>query len=387
MNAVLFLALKDVFKDKKTFLLISIAVGAGVAIMVPTQGLFEGIISNLYETTIDVATGHITIHPEEDKKFLENIDSVEGKLKLLPQIKGVSARLTDQAILTKKENIRPSPLIGLTPSDERGTSKISERVVNGKFLSDTDRKEVVLGSVLADELKVDTGESVTVTFSNGLKKDYHVKGVLKTGIGSLDRMAYLNKKELEENLDAKNKASEIIVRLEDIQLTEKYKVLIMQQGINGKVKTWEEEAVYVQRLKSNWVFFSNMLIILSLVAASVSVGVLMYTNVEHKIREIGILKAIGARNSFVLKVILTESLIFGITGIILGNLIGLAVTKYWEVHPIALSTAEFNFIKAYFSFYLALTPSIIILLATLLAGVYPAWRASRINIIKAIWHG
>ena len=231
MNAILFLALKDVFKDRKTFLLISIAVGAGVAIMIPMQGLFDGVINNLYETTIDVATGHITIHPEEDKKFLENIDSVERKLKLLPQIKGVSARLTDQAILTKKEKIMPSSLIGLTPSDERGTSKISERVVNGKFLSDTDRKEVVLGSVLADELKVDTGESVTITFSNGLKKDYHVKGILKTGMGSLDSGAYLNKNELEENLDAKNKASEIIVRLEDIQLAEKYKVLIIASTV------------------------------------------------------------------------------------------------------------------------------------------------------------
>ncbi|NJD54689.1 MAG: FtsX-like permease family protein [Candidatus Methanoperedens sp.] len=161
----------------------------------------------------------------------------------------------------------------------------------------------------------------------------------------------------------------------------------MQQGINGKVTTWEEEAVYVQRLKSNWVFISNMFIILSLVAALVSVGVLMYTRVEHKIREIGIMKAIGARNSFVLRVILTESLIFGITGVILGSIMGLSITKYWEVHPIMLSTAESNVISASFSFYLVLIPSIVILLATLLAGLYPAWRASRINIIKATWHG
>jgi ABC-type antimicrobial peptide transport system permease subunit len=52
-----------------------------------------------------------------------------------------------------------------------------------------------------------------------------------------------------------------------------------------------------------------------------------------------------------------------------------------------MSTAESNVISASFSFYLVLTPSIIILVATLLAGLYPAWRASRINIIKAIWHG
>lgn len=387
MKAILFLAFKDAFKDKKTFLLISIAVGTGVAIMIPMQGLFDGVISNLYETTIDAATGHITIHPEEEKKFIENIDGVERNLRLLPQVKGVSARLKDHAILTRKEKVRPSPLTGLTYSDERGTTKISERVVKGKFLSDTDRKEVVLGSVLADELKVDTGESVIVTFSNGLKDDYHVKGILKTGIGSLDGGAYLNKRELEETLDAKDRASEIIVRLEDIQTAEKYKLLIMQQGIKGKVKTWEEEADYVKRLKSNWVFISNIFIILSLVAASVSVGVLMYTRVEHKIREIGIMKAIGARNSFVLKVILTESLIFGVTGVILGSLMGLSITKYWEVHPIMLSTAESNVISASFSFYLVLVPSIIILIATLVAGLYPAWRASRINIIRAIWHG
>lgn len=387
MNAILFLALKDVFKDLKTFLMISIAVGAGVAMMIPTQGLVEGVINNMYETTIDVATGHITIHPSEDKKFIENTDSIIRKIKLLPQIKGVSSRLTDQSIFTKKEKIKPSNLIGLTPSDDRGTSKISERVISGKFLSDTDRKEVVLGSELADELKADAGESVAITFSNGLRNDYHVKGILKTGIGSLDRGAYINKKELEENLDAKNRASEIIVRLEDIQLAEKYKVLIMQQGVNGKVKTWDEEAVYVKNIKTNFRFFSNMLAVLSLIAASVSVGVLMYTNVEHKIRQIGILKAMGARNSFVLSVILTESLIFGVTGITLGSLIGLSVTKYWEIHPITISTTEFNFIKAYFSFYLVLTPSITILLATLFAGLYPAWIASRINIIKAIWHG
>ncbi len=90
MNAILFLAVKDAFKDKKAFLLISIAVGAGVAIMTPMQGLFDGVINNLYETTIDVATGHITIHPEEEQKFIENIDGIERKLRLLPQVKGVS---------------------------------------------------------------------------------------------------------------------------------------------------------------------------------------------------------------------------------------------------------------------------------------------------------
>jgi len=387
MNVILLLAFKDVFKDKKTFILIILAVGAGIAIIIPMQGLLEGVIDNLYETTIEVATGHIIIHPEEDERFLDNTDSIMRKLILMPQVTGVSARLTDQAIVTKKEKIRHSRLIGLTPCDERDTTIIADQIIDGTFLSDNDKREVILGSELAKELRVNTGESLTITFSNGLQNDYHIKGILQTGIGSLDHCTYLNKKELEEHFDAKNKATEIIVRLEDIQHTEKSKILFMQQGIDGRVSTWEEEADYANRLRRNWAFISNLLFIMSSIAASVSVGVLMYTTIEHKIREIGILKAIGARSSFVLSVFVVESLIFGVTGVILGSLIGSMITIYWEVHPIMLSTAEFTSVKASFSLWSIVKPCVIILFATLIAGFYPAWRASRTNIIEAIWHG
>lgn len=387
MNAILFLAVRDVFKDKKTFLLISLAVGAGVAIIIPMQGLFVGITNNLYETTIDVATGHITIHPQNNERFVEHAGSVERKLRLLPGISGVSARLTDPVIITKKQNVVQSRLIGLTPSDERESTDISNRVIDGRFLNDGDSTEVVLGSMLAGELEVDTGERITITYSSGITEDYRVRGIIQTGIGSLDNGVYITKSEMEAKLDASDRASEIIVRLDDINLAGKYKLLIMQQGIVGNVKTWDEEVVYVTRIKSNWTFFSNVIFILSLVAASISVAVLMYTTVEHKIREIGILKAIGAKSAFVMYVFMAESCIYGITGVVLGSLIGSVITKYWEANPIMIATSEFTGIRAFYSVYLVIKPSLIILLATLLAGVYPAWRASRTNIIEAIWHG
>ena len=106
----------------------------------------------------------------------------------------------------------------MTPSDDTQVLKTSTRIISGDFLSDGDRDQIVIGSLLAghkdttlDKVKslggVEVGDSVDVTFSNGITRKYHVKGIFETRITSLDQSAIITNNEMESVNGLSDKAS------------------------------------------------------------------------------------------------------------------------------------------------------------------------------------
>jgi putative ABC transport system permease protein len=387
MKATLFLALKDVLKDKKILLMIIFMIGIGVTASLTMTGLFNGFQDYFNDVTINVMTGHLAIFPKEDEEYVTNIRNIERKVELLPEVKGVSPRLLVNGIAIRENKESQVRITGLTPSKEIKTTKIADKVTSGEFLSDND-KDVLLGSVLADNLKVKTGEKIRITFRNGVVNEYKVKGFLDTGSRSGDEVAvYTTNKELEDVLGIKDSASQIIIKLTDIDLVDKSKTNILQLGINGEIKTWKELSTYLEAITKNFNIIFGIINFVSLTAAAVSIAVVMFINVEQKTREIGILKAIGARNSFVMKVFLTEVLLYAFFGVLLGNILGRLVLTYL---PVSSAFRIGNMVIAIIPI-VTLTDivksSVTVFLVTFVAGIYPVIIATRMDMIKAIWKG
>lgn len=386
MGAVLFLALKDVLKDKKILLMIILVIGVGITASLTFSGLFNGFKEYFNSVTIDVMTGHLTISPEENKEYITNVKNIERKLELLPEVIGVSPRLNANAIAVRKTKESQVRITGLTQSKEVKATRIAEKVTEGEFLSDNDN-EILLGSELANNLNVEVGETIKLTFRNGAVGEYKVKGFLDTGARSGDEVAvYMSNKELERILGVENSASQIIIRLSDIELIDKAKLNILQQGISGEIKTWKELAGYVEQITRNFNFIFGIINIISLVASAVAIAVVMFINVENKIREIGILKAIGGRNFFVLRVFITEVLLYAVFGVLIGNLLGYSVILYYQKFHM-LSFIQGISIVPIMQISDMIRASIIVFIVTILAGFYPVWIATKIDIIKAIWKG
>lgn len=391
-GAILFLALKDVTKDKKTLLMIILVIGVGVTASLLISGLFNGYKSYFYDMTINTMTGHLTIFPKENEHYITGVKSMERKIELLPEVKGLASRIVANGIALRENKEVQVRITGLTPSREIKTTRIADKVTSGEFLSDSDNS-VLLGSVLADNLNVKVGEKTRITFRNGAIREYKVKGFLDTGTRSGDETAaYLTNRELEDVLGINDAASQIIIKLTDTELVDKSKTNILQLGINGEIKTWKELSTYIETITQNFNFIAGIITFISLTAAAISVAVVMFINVERKTREIGILKAIGARNSFVMSTFLTEIFIYAFLGVISGAVLGNLTIGYFQAVPAVrmqfggTGGVETPIIPVA-SFSDVASSSILVFLVTFLAGLYPVNLATKTDIIKAIWSG
>ena len=129
--------------------------------------------------------------------------------------------------------------------------------------------------------------------------------------------------------------------------------------------------------------------IISIFVAAISISLIIYTTVKNKMRQIGVIKAIGARNSMILKIYLAEAIFLGITGTLIGTVIGLFFINILNRNPIIMTPVEGVklILRPWISPLSILAADIAILITCVIGGTYPAIIAARTNIIKAIWGG
>jgi putative ABC transport system permease protein len=96
------------------------------------------------------------------------------------------------------------------------------------------------------------------------------------------------------------------------------------------------------------------------------------------------MKAIGAKDSFIFTVFIIEAALFGLIGVSIGDAVGYLGIKYFEANPFYDVIAQAQ-IRAAYSNYLLYSTTIVSFTVTMLAGIYPAIKASRVDIIRAIW--
>lgn len=383
-----FLAIKDLTKDLRVLALVLLAVGSGAMAIIPLSGLMLGFRNYLSETTIDVSTGHIILTPGEDEKYIKRADSIKKNIENFHGVEGVSIRLIDNVLAIKYKEDRSVILTAIDASSEAKTTTLHSKVISGDFLDNRRRDDVIIGSELAQDLRARVGDDIFIQFSNAQKMKFRIKGIYSSGFRELDNGIYMNLKEFQKRMNIINRASQITIRLNDPSLAENLAKRIIQWKIKAKVETWKDRLKFVERLQQNYRIIQTIVIFLSLTAAGLATAVLIYTNIQHKIRSIGILKAIGTRNSGVLRLFILEGLMIGFSGAIMGDVLGSLICNYLSSHPLQVRTgATSNLITTNFSLSLLILPTIIAVSITLIASLYPAWRAARINIIEAIWHG
>lgn len=386
-----FLVRKNLTRNLVVLFLVVLSVGSGALVIIPMSGILEGFIQSFYATTIDVSTGHIIVIPTKDSKYINDAERARERIRSVSEIKGVSIRLQDRAFLSKGDKTEAALLTGINPKDESNVVILPEKVREGAYLEEGDENKVLLGSDLASALNLKVDNEVSLLLSNGKRENFAVKGIYKTGYQQLDKQAYIQKNELERLSSIEDKASEIAVRVNSLNKTDSGRKDISKLGIDGRIETWKDRIGFVEGLRRNFNIIQRFIIILAVIASCISIAVLMYTNVEHRIKFIGILKAIGTSNRGILQIFILESLIIGIIGVLVGETLGGLITWYLSNHPlrftmgIAGGNASEVPIRAVFDFNLLILPAAIIIPTTFIASLYPAWRAAKINIIEAVW--
>ena len=252
----------------------------------------------------------------------------------------------------------------------------------------------VLGSNIAqppgeEEPIADVGSRITVTIKTeeGIKKaTYRVAGILKeTGgafIISPDDVIYISLRAAQQLFDMGNRIHRIAVEADSIDNVE-YVVEAIEDELGEEVLVISAGFVRetVGRITTSLQVLLGGVAAISLIVAGIGIVNTMTISVMERTREIGILKAVGAKNRDVLLIFLSEAFITGLLGGVLGVLTGIFLGQAIS------SIAQLSFgivLSPYITPTICVTVILFSAVTGVLSGLYPAWRAANLNPVEAL---
>lgn len=378
------LALRDIREDKKVSGIVILMLSFSFLNLVFFPAFINGLSLTFTDSIIEAQTGHVSIEAENGR--LEKADSLVQKISRLEDVETVEKVIQVKATVSYEDESTTATLVGTSANDFTGyTSKIR----SGEFLR-KDSSEVVVGQFLTDDssisrvdgIGVDKGSVVRVQSENFSNK-YKVRGVIGTdgGLGGLSEQIYFNYNDIEDLTGNENRADIVKVMLDDREAAEDFKYQLQRLNTQGEIKTWKEQSNLAEAINSTFEIVVNILSIVGFIVALAAIGVVIFINTSKRVREMGIVRAIGAKKERVIQIFVLEAFLFGLAGLILGNLITLGIDSYLAANPI---TSPVGPISTDISSQLLITRSTGMLLTSIIAGFIPAYLVSKTEIVETI---
>jgi ABC-type lipoprotein release transport system permease subunit len=397
------LAFRNLGRNKSRSLLSALAVGIGMALLLLMVSVLEGEMSGALQNTIRLQSGHLQIRPvsyDENKISLKwedmivNPDQVAEQIKSLPQVTIATPQLIASSILTLSDESKGVQILGIDPQSP-ANGPFRDGMLAGEFIQADDREGILIGNILSEKLNLHVNDRVNllVTTADGNINEqlFTIRGIFTTRTPAYDENTILMPLAKAQAITAtENHASTIFVMLQDGEDAEAVAQAI--QSDNYKVLTWREQNVFITQFEdyANAFFIVLYLIVLGITATVVTNTLVMA--VFERTREIGILAAIGMKASGIMAQFLAEAALLATGGVIGGLIIGGALVAYFAVYGIYIGDYGISGVLFEDRIYAHLTLdntinlAIITYVITLVASLYPAILAARLEPVEAL-HG
>ena len=401
MRDYFFLAFNNLKRRKLRAWLTMIGIFIGIAAVVALISLGQGLQNYITGEFEKLGSDKIIIQPKggfgapgtitsesliltkKDVDFIESLRGVDWVAAYL--MKPSQAKYKDQSSVEYTTGIETKDLDFLI---DIGSIKILE----GRTFKDGERNKIVVGydHAYGDkwDKKLNIGSTIEIEGT-----EFKVVGILdKIGNHIDDGSIYVPKETLREVLHNENEESYVMIKIVD-----GFDPLDVAETIERKLRQFRDEKedqetftiqTSDQLLKSfQSIFGVVQAVLIGIAAISLLVGGIgimntMYTSVLERTKEIGTMKAVGAKNSDVLKIFLTESGLLGLVGGAIGVAIGMGLGK--GVEYIATTVLGSPFLKAAFPWYLIVGALAFSFLIGSISGVFPAMQASKLKPADAL---
>lgn len=410
---ILRLGWRNLWRNSRRSLITISAVGCGYAFLIVLIGLTMGLAEQMLKNGTGLLLGDLQLHHSAylpERSIYDTIGSggggelekVLGELDRDPDSVKRSPRVYGFGLLSTGEDSAAASLMGVNPEVEADVSTFLLGVQEGALDSSVERS-LLLGDVLARELEVTIGSEVAIVTQaadGSLGNDlFLLSGILHTGLSYLDRsLAVLYLEDLQELLAlGPDEVHEIAVRIGDPMAADDFVgQLNGAEGwpTNTVAQSWGELAPqlrdYIGLAQGMYGF------IILIIGLFTAIGVLntMLMAVFERSREIGLVNALGMRPLLIVSSILLETLFLGILGLIGGFGLGTWMMSYlttqgldlsrWMGELSMLGTRMDPILKASWGWDYVFWSAVGLLLAALLAALFPAVKAARLNPVEAL---
>jgi ABC-type lipoprotein release transport system permease subunit len=404
MLQLLKMAFRDLGRNRRRSFFSALALAMGLALLLLVAAFIQGEMGGAIDVTIRLETGHLQVRAnsyEESKTSLKLQDLVENPIQIASQIAALEAvkvatpRLFASGIVSVGNESTGVRVFGIDPLSE-ANAPYTEGLLSGDFLTPDDREGIVIGYPLADKLGLKVGDKInlSVNTSNGDvdEQPFIVRGIYSTKTGGFDRFTvFLPLAKAQAMTQTENHASTILVLLKDEAQTDAVAAAI--KSPNYQVLTWStmnELILQTEQMAKGYMFILYMIVLA--ITASVIVNTLIMA-VFERTREIGILSALGMKGRRIMAMFLTESSLLAVGGIIMGLILGILVVAYFTRYGFYIGNMGLTGLLIGDTIYAELTLqdtislTVLTFFIALLAGLYPAVLASRMEPVKALRGG
>ncbi len=399
------LAYRNLWRNKRRSLIMLTTISVGLAALIYIWGFIDGMNEQTIENSTTYLTGHIKIHKKgfhQDKALYSTISydkALQQRLANTPHVLAITPRIEDQAMLSGADEARGVKVIGIDPQQEAKVTTIAKAISEGRYLQTGDANTMVLGDNLAKRAGLKVGDDavlVTQARDGSLAADrYKVVGLFDSGIDIIDAShVFIPLAAAQELYSLWGQVTTWALRVDNRQNAAKIsRQLKAEVGDGFEVLDWQQLLPeMVQMIRFHEVIsYIVVFIVIVIVAVGVTNTILMA--VKERTHEFGIMLALGTSQFQIIQLILLESFILGVLGLLLGNVIGLSITHYFSITGIDLTEYTqametmpgltgnvFPLIRLDHTLFV----SIITFTISVVPALYPAWQVSRLQPVEAI---
>lgn len=398
------IAWKNIWRNRVRSGVIIAAITIGMFAGVFTSTFYKGWINQRLEAGVETEVSHIQIHhPDfsenfELKSFIPDGAKMADEIARTEFVNGVSPRMVVQAMIASSETGTGVKILGVDPEKEKTVINLYTKVPEGKYFEGVKRNPILIGEKLAEKMKVKVHSKLVVTLQDSeghlTSEAFRVCGIYKVGNGMFEEMnVFVLKSDLARFVQLDEEIShEMVVHLKDHDQLELNTETLAGKYTESLVQSWKQMAPELGLLNeygSIYIYFFIIIILLSLGFGIVNT---MLMAVMERVKEIGMLMAIGMSKFRVFWMLMLETVLLTFTGGFFGILLGIAVTLATMKSGIDLSfyaegLEDMGYSSLVFpvvEFEMVLVIVLLVLATGLVASVYPARKALKYKPAEAI---
>jgi putative ABC transport system permease protein len=420
---------RNIWRNPTRSLVVMGAVALGIWAAIFMSGFATGMIRSYISIAIEDIISHVQVHhpdysqDNDGKFFIPDVEEVARVIQEAPGVKVLSVRSLTSGMISSSQAARGIRIKAVDPLAEAGVTGLDKKVVEGEYFVEDRRNQILVSEALAEKLEVKLRSKVVVTFQDLggeiTAAAFRIGGIFKTGSKPFDEShVFVQRQDLNRLLapsgtgnggtfdegetgevedekngpDYDNLAHEIAFLLHDPQQVNAVRDELLMKLPSLKIETYREISPDLQLYESQMKSVSIIYLTVIMLALIFGIVNTMLMAVLERIRELGMLMAIGMNKLRVFSMIMLEAVMLCLVAAPFGLLLGYLTVAYLRVHGINLS-AYSETLRMYGMssiVYFDLEPivywqvPVAVALTAVAASIYPAWKAIRLRPVEAM---
>ncbi|MGK7312370.1 MAG: ABC transporter permease [Candidatus Longimicrobiales bacterium M2_2A_002] len=405
------LAWRNLWRHRTRTLIMGSAVAFAYGLMLAGFGIADDGHRRMLREGVEAAGGDVLVHGDgywasrASDIIIDDGDRVLATVRGVPGVQAAFPRVLINGLVSTSADSRPVMLQGIDPGLEAELHDYPEDLVAGSYFGDDREDPLVLGSRLVENLELEIGDRVVLTASGPdgemTRALFHLTGVVESGLREMDEVLGLTTiAAARDALGDPDMLTQIgVLTGDDVdhrEVAERIRTDVSADGNGLEVLTWEEaipEMVGLIEIDDAFGYIYYV-VIFAVVLFSITNTFLMA--VMERVREFGLLNALGLRNERIGRLLLTETALLTALAMGVGFLLGYSghlAADHWGI-PISMYGVEEMEMSGVDMSDLVMHSTInpmkwalasaLVAIATVGAAIYPAWRASKLAPAEAM---